>query len=486
MALLDTFLKLMTEKRAERLVITAGRVPFLLRQGETIELAMPALPATMIHRIASEIHGAPPPETPPGQPTTGTLSTPESAGFGYLLHTHGRDWQIEIHPLDSPPPSPTTPLPTPPAAVPPSSAPPSHPTPLPTTTRPDPDLLAAIDAALLRQASDLFLSAGRPIRIRIDGKIEILEAFLPSPDQILALLPDAANREAFDTSGSADFAATWEFPAGPRRIRINVFRHLHGVAAALRPIRARPPRFADLSLPQDWLDLTSLSSGLVLVAGTSGSGKSTTLAAWVDHINHSRHSHILTIEDPVEFEHQDHHCLIHQREVGRDVPSFAAGLRAALRENPDVILLGELRDLETISAALTAAETGHLVLATLHAGSASAAVNRIVDVFPGHQQAHVRTQLSLSLRAVLAQRLLPARAGGRIPACETLRVTPAVANGIREGQDHFMRNSMLTGQEQGMTTLEQSLARLVRDRIIERETALRHCPDPQALTRMLS
>jgi twitching motility protein PilT len=342
-----------------------------------------------------------------------------------------------------------------------------------------------IDHAVSLQASDIFLSSGKPPRIRRNGGITLLSAAPPSVAQLLQLLPDAAARQEFDHSGSADFAVRWELSDGSRRIRINVFRYLDGVAAALRPIRRRIPPLAELNLPEDLLQLVAFPSGLVLVTGTSGSGKSTTLAALIDHLNHTRPRHIITIEDPIEYEHRDVQCLIHQREVGPNVESFSSGLRAALRENPDVILLGELRDLPTITAALTAAETGHLVLATLHSGSATAAVNRIVDVFPGHQQAHVRTQLALSLRAVVSQRLVPTRGKGLVPAIEKLVVTPAIANSIREGQDHFMRNTMLTGGDDGMVTLERSLANLVRERIIDRETAFRHAADPKALQHLL-
>jgi len=309
------------------------------------------------------------------------------------------------------------------------------------------------------------------------------DAGAPSSDDIRGLLPDDATAAAFERDGSVDFATGWDFPDGPRRIRVNLFRHLDGVAAALRPIRTRIPHLDELGLPADLLELTGFSGGLVLVVGTSGSGKTTTLAALIDHINRTSQRHIITIEDPVEYRHRDIRCLIHQREVGAGLPGFANGLRDALRENPDVILLGELRDLDTIAAALTAAETGHLVFATLHSGGATAAVNRLVDVFPGHQQAHVRAQLALSLRAVLAQRLLPARAGGLIPAIEKLLVTPAVANAIREGRDHFMRDSMVTGVADGMFTLDHSLANLVRNRLITRETALRHARDPEAIPR---
>ncbi|RYD23712.1 MAG: PilT/PilU family type 4a pilus ATPase [Verrucomicrobiaceae bacterium] len=356
---------------------------------------------------------------------------------------------------------------------------------VPSPSRPDPDLTSILDQALQQNATDLFLSSGRPPRIRRNGLITALDAPSPDRQQILALLPDEVARTTLEQSGSADFAVRWELPEGPRRVRVNLFRHLDGVSAALRPIRRRAPQLTELSLPEDLYQLATFSSGLVLVTGTAGSGKSTTLAALVDYLNRTRPRHILTIEDPIEYEHREIQCMIHQREVGSNVESFASGLRAALRESPDVILLGEMRDHETIAAALTAAETGHLVLSTLHSGSASTAINRIVDVFPGHQQPHIRTQLSLSLRAVLSQRLIPSRSGGLVPAIEKLMVTPAVANGIREGQDHFMRNAMLTGSEDGMITLERSLANLVRDRLIDRETALRTATDPNLLTHLL-
>jgi twitching motility protein PilT len=282
-----------------------------------------------------------------------------------------------------------------------------------------------------------------------------------------------------------DFALRLTLSGGSRRFRLNVFRHRDGVAAALRPIRTKVPPLAELGLPESLLELIAHPHGLVLVTGTSGSGKSTTLAALVDHLNRTAAKHVITIEDPVEYAHAGHQCLIHQREVGADVESFSAGLHAALRENPDVILLGELRDLATISAALTAAETGHLVLATLHSGTASSAVNRIVDVFPGHQQPHIRVQLAASLRAVISQRLVPARGGRRIPVIEKLVVTPAVASGIRDSQDHHIRTAMLTGAEQGMITLERSLAGLVRKGLIDRDAAQRHAMDRQALEHLL-
>ena len=483
MAVIDTFLKLMLEKRAERLVLVPDAVPFLLKSGETIELSMPALRDEILKRMWSEIAGE-------DLRQEGSFQGADGAEFGYHIQPAGSGCRIEVHTLEIPPPAEVDPLAeellrqTRPS---PSSA--SSELPLPQTARfaatSTPDLLATIDQAVAAEASDIFLSSGKQPRARRKGIITRLDAPAPLSGQILQLLPDEAARREFEESGSADFAVRWELSGGSRRFRVNVFRHLDGVAAALRPIRPRIPSLAELDLPESLLDLVSFPGGLVLVTGTSGSGKSTTLAAMVDHLNRSKAKHVITLEDPIEFEHKEDHCLIHQREVGSDVESFSSGLRAALRENPDVILLGELRDLSTISAALTAAETGHLVLGTLHSGSASSAVNRIVDVFPGHQQAHIRVQLASSLRAVLSQRLVPTRSKGLVPVLEKLLVTPAVANGIREGHDHYLRNAMLTGADDGMITLERSLAHLVRKGTIDLETAVRHATDQQALQNLL-
>lgn len=480
MAIIDTFLKLMVERRAERLVLVSDRTPFLLMGGETVELSMPALREDMLRRISSEMGGG-------EQRHEGNFRAANGVEFGYRVKPGGPEWRIEVHALGAAPhddhaaDDPLTRAVAEFVQPPPAAADVGE----PSAARTDPECVALLDQALLQNASDLFLSSGKPPRMRRNGLIVSLDAPAPSRQQILELLPDEAARRELEQSGSVDFAARWELPDGPRRIRINVFRHLDGVAAALRPIRRRAPLLSELSLPEDLHQLATFPNGLVLVTGTAGSGKSTTLAALVDHLNRTRPRHIITIEDPIEYEHREIQCMIHQREVGGNVESFATGLRAALRESPDVILLGEMRDHETIAAALTAAETGHLVLSTMHAGGASTAINRIVDVFPGHQQAHIRTQLSLSLRAVLSQRLIPSRNGGLVPAVEKLMVTPAVANGIREGQDHFMRNAMLTGTDDGMITLERSLATLVRDRLIDRETALRTATDPNVLLHLL-
>lgn len=486
MPIIDTFLKLMLERRAEKLVLPSDQTPFLLRQGEIIELSMPALREDMLLRISHEMIGD-------AAEDEGTFKDKEGAEFAYRIQTGNPEWRIEIQTLDSTlrDQSPAIDLPV--EAEPalqatretPNSGVSGSPYLRAYSGRPDPELVAWLDQALQQNASDLFLSSDKSPRARVNGKIAALGANAPTADQILGLIPDEPTRSELEKAGNVDFSACWEMADGPHRIRINVFKHIDGVAAALRPIRRHVPQLAELFLPSDLHQLATFPDGLVLVTGVAGSGKSTTLAALVDHLNRTRPRHIITIEDPVEYEHREIQCLIHQREVGRNVESFATGLRAALRESPDVILLGELRDLETITAALTAAETGHLILATLHAGSASTAVNRIVDVFPGHQQTHIRMQLALSLRAVVSQRLVPSRSGGLVPAVEKLLVTPAVANGIREGHDHFMRNAMLSGSEDGMITLERSLATLVRERLIDRETAIRHATDPELLLRLL-
>jgi twitching motility protein PilT len=484
MAVIDTFLKLMVEKRAERLVLLSDKVPFLLKAGETIELSMPALRTEMLLRISQELAG-PGGGVPAGR-AEGLFEAADGTGFGYMIQPGDSGFRIEVNVLGAVPRGEEVREEDPLALAVAAFAKPQGPAAVPLVPeRLEADLRPTLDLALSLNASDIFLSSGKPPRARRNGSIVPLDADSPTAGQILGLLPDEASKEELERTGSADFAIRWETADGPRRVRINVFRHLDGVAAALRPIRLRIPPLAELSLPEDLLKLADFPNGLVLVTGASGSGKSTTLAALVDHINRTRARHVITIEDPIEYEHRDIRCLIHQREVGTNVESFASGLRAALRENPDVILLGELRDLDTISAALTAAETGHLVLGTLHSGSATAAVNRIVDVFPGHQQSHIRNQLALSLRAVLAQRLVPTRSRGLIPAVEKLMVTPGVANGIREGHDHHIRNAMLTGGEEGMITLERSLSNMVRDRVIDRDTAFRHAMDRKALEHLL-
>jgi twitching motility protein PilT len=273
---------------------------------------------------------------------------------------------------------------------------------------------------------------------------------------------------------------------GPRRFRANFFRHQSGVGLTLRAIRDRIPTLEELNLPRSLAALGALPDGIVLVNGPAGCGKSTTLAALVGEINRTRAAHVITLEDPIEYVHAPQRSLIHQREIGTHVESFSAGLRAALRESPDVILVGEMRDLETISLALTAAETGHLVLSTLHSATGAMAIDPVIDVFPDAQQVQVRNQLAGVLRAVVTQRLLPASvAGERVPAVEVLRGSYAVAAQIREGKTHQLATQMQLGKDDGMIVLERSLVDLVRAGRISRETARAAARDADDLERWL-
>jgi twitching motility protein PilT len=254
-------------------------------------------------------------------------------------------------------------------------------------------------------------------------------------------------------------------------LRGHGFQHERGAGVALRLIRRDVPTLDRLGLPADLADLVKLRSGLVLVAGPTGSGKSTTLVALVAQLERTRAAHVVTLEDPIEYLHETERCLVHQREVGHHVASFADGLRAALREAPDVIVVGELRDRETIAVALSAAETGHLVLGTVHAPGAGVAVDRLIDAFPEHQQRQARTQLAAVLRTVVTQHLLPARRGGRVVALERVPVTPAVASLIRKNELHMLGTHIQTGREAGMIPLEKSLARLVRSQQVDAAVA---------------
>ncbi len=337
-------------------------------------------------------------------------------------------------------------------------------------------------------AADVLVSAGAPVRLRVNGTLHELPVVCTSAE-ILGLLHRVARPTAIaelEQRGSVDVALS--LSDGPetrdRRFRLHVFRQQHGLAAAVRPVRNEMPGLAQLGLPDAFRGLVQFTSGLVLLTGPTGSGKSTTLTALIEHVNLSSAKHIITLEDPVEFHHVSKRSLIHQREVGTDVASFADGLRAALREAPDIILLGEMRDPETIAAALTAAETGHLVLSTLHCANAGMAIDRILDAFPGPRQAQARLQLASVLRAVVTQALLPRQHGaGRVPAFEKMLVTPAVASQIRDGRVHQIANQIQTGRAEGMLAFDQSLAALVRSGQVALEAAMAVASDPEALRR---
>ncbi len=332
-----------------------------------------------------------------------------------------------------------------------------------------PTMTDLVSEATQKGASDLHLSAGGPPRLRVDG--DLVATDHPTLDaagvwEIIGSILTDAQRQQFEAEHELDFS--WAAPE-IGRFRVNVFMQGRGPGAVLRTIPTKIPSLESLSMPPILTELCNRERGLVLVTGPTGSGKSTTLAAMVDLVNETWDGHILTIEDPVEFVHNSKRCLVNQREVGAHTGSFSAALRSALREDPDVILVGEMRDLETIALALTAAETGHLVFGTLHTSSAAKTIDRIIDVFPAGQQSQIRTMLAESLEAVVAQRLLKRKGGGRVAACEVLVGNVAVRNLIREGKLHQIPSAMQTGQAAGMITFDMALAELAKKGLIERE-----------------
>jgi twitching motility protein PilT len=335
--------------------------------------------------------------------------------------------------------------------------------------------------------SDLHLTAGSPPQVRVHGSLQKLELpnLTPADTKQLAysVLTDA-QKKRFEESLELDFSFGIRELA---RFRCNLFNQRGAVASVYRLIPDKVKDFHELGLPAVIAKLADRPRGLVLVTGPTGSGKSTTLAAMIDKINRERHEHILTIEDPIEYIHPHKNCLINQRELHSDTQSFSGALRSALREDPDVVLIGEMRDLETIESALRIAETGHLTLATLHTNSASQTINRIIDVFPAHQQGQIRTQLSLVLEGIVCQTLLPRISGGRIVSLEILIPTAAIRNLIREDKIHQIYSSMQTGQEKvGMQTANQSLASLYLSKQIALDTAVSASSLPDELQEMIS
>ena len=337
---------------------------------------------------------------------------------------------------------------------------------------PDPMLVTLLQATVAAGASDLHLTVGRPATARRDGVLVPFEGVgLLQPEDtermVMSLL-DPHHVDELEKNSQVDFSFGLESIG---RFRANAFRQRNTLALALRVIPFRVRSLEELGAPWAASELLSRPYGLVLVVGPTGSGKSTTLAAMIDRINESRPCHILTIEDPIEYLHHHKVAMVNQREVGTDVNDFPDGLRSALREDPDVILLGEMRDLDSIAITLTLAETGHLVFATLHTNDASQALDRIVDVFPAERRDQIQIMLAGTLQGVISQRLLPAEGGGRVAAYEVLMANEAVKNLLREGKTRQLRNTMISGQQEGMQTMEMDLARLVSSGILSFETA---------------
>lgn len=342
------------------------------------------------------------------------------------------------------------------------------------------DLNQLLSYSIDSGASDLHLSVGSVPMVRINGAMKPLNLDVLHQDDIEKMLPEVMDKDQmaiFREQKEIDFSAKLE---GRGRFRVNFFNQINGLAAVFRTIPDTIKSCDELGIPPFMQDLAMIDRGLVLLTGPTGSGKSTTLAAMVDHINRNKACHIITIEDPVEYYHHTKESLINQRELGASTHSFSNALRAALREDPDVILVGEMRDLETISLALTAAETGHLVLSTLHTSSAVKSIDRIIDIYPSGQKDQIRSMLSESLEAVISQKLLPTKDGkGRVPACEVMISSTAIRNLIREDRVFQITSVIQSGGVEGMQTLDQDLQRLVTQGKIERKVAMDIADNPK-------
>lgn len=350
------------------------------------------------------------------------------------------------------------------------------------------DINKLLDEARVLGCSDVHFTVGIPPIVRQNGILRKLGSYPEMTEyDILSICESITNdRQKKSIKDYIDTDFTYVSKKGFRH-RVNVFRQRGNTAIALRLLRSDIPTLPELGLPSILADFASRPRGLVLITGPTGSGKSTTLAAMIDHINTTRSAHVITIEDPIEYLHGHKRCMINQREVGSDVPDFASALRSSLREDPDVILVGEMRDFETINAAITAAETGHLVMSTLHTTDAATTIDRIIDVFPGHQQRQVRTQLASVLVGIACQTLIPRLDNtGRIACLEILNVTDAISAMIRDDKVHLIETAIQTGKTLGMQSRDQELARLVKEKIISLEDALDRCSSSEELNRFLN
>jgi len=459
----DSLLQLLHRREANELRLVAGESPQLIVGNRASRIALPSVEECWLRNLVAEMLG---PDRLSALEETGLV------GFAHSLDDLSFDIQVRGS-ADEPTMSVRPQIDRTALTIDPTVASgPESSLPVP------PALREALSQAVARGASDIHLGDGEPPMARIAGLltplIDLQIANTPVRPLVESMLTSVGRRHLAD-GAAVDFSFSVDEIG---RFRGNVYRAVKGYCLAIRVLPAGIPTLAQLRLPRSLGDLVDVANGLVLVTGPTGSGKSATLAALLGTLNESRPIHIITLEDPIEFVHQRKQAVVRQREVGIHVASFAEGLRDALREDPDVILVGEMRDLDTISLALTAAETGHLVLSTLHSNRAATACERIVDVFPEHQQSQVRLQLAESLRAVVAQRLLPQADGkGRIAALEVLKVNHAVSNNIREKRVNQIPSVMQTHREEGMWVMERHLAALVKKSMISLETARAHCAD---------
>ena len=349
------------------------------------------------------------------------------------------------------------------------------------------EVLEYLRQAVKDNASDLFIVAGGPVCEKVEGRLRSLseeKVFPQQTEELISAIYQMAGRdmEPYRRTGDDDFS--FAVP-GLARFRVNAYRQRGSLASVVRMVAFDIPDWQTLGLPEEVMALAEVGHGMVLVTGTAGSGKSTTQACIIDRINRTRQAHIITLEDPIEFLHRDRESIVSQREIAIDTEDYLSALRACLRQAPDVILLGEMRDHETIRTAMTAAETGHLVIATLHTKGAVNTIDRIVDSFPPAQQAQIRVQLSMVLHTVVSQQLLPDRSGGRVPAFEIMHVNGAIRSMIRDSKTHQIDNAIASGAAEGMMAMDQSILALYQAGRIDLETALDHADNPEQLRRRL-
>jgi len=468
MAAIASLLGIVDLKKADGIVLATDQVPTLLIGGGRSPLTMPPMSASMVESALAELLT---PELRAALGSAGHVETRHTSGnrgtFNVRVRVEDGTTTVTLEKGDGPT-----------AAEPSVARPAAQATGATRSDDREPaPVAAALDQAMSRRASDVLLSTGLRPRVRVEGEwVEVEAPPVTAADLEQAFVARLADerRHSLEQTGSVDLSYVRHDPRSGDdvRFRVNLFRQQTGMAAALRPLWTILPSLSDLHLPAALQPIMSLRHGLVVMTGATGSGKSTTLAALLDHVNHTRACHIVTLEDPVEYLFRRDRAVIHQREIGAHVSSFAAGLRAALRESPDIILVGEMRDPETIRLALTAAETGHLVMSTLHSGSAAMAIDRIVDVFGEAEKSEVRQQLAGTLRHVIAQQLVASPGGNRIPVLEMLTVTHAVAAQIREGRTHFLAAQMEIEAGERMVTMERALAELVRTGRLARQAAL--------------
>lgn len=474
MSAIVSLLRVMTLRDAEAITLEAGRVPSLRRRGNVEALAMPALEVALLDDFAKPLLAG---RSLDEGPLMLAFTDEDGSTYPITIERGANGLRIVARRGGK--------TATKTAASPPAlsvvrderPAPPRIESVQSTTdvrARLGQLLAGAVAYAREQHGSDVLLSSGQRPRIRIDGRLEQLDLSVDDVE-----LADCVRALAGDTVG-ANVDLSLELDGV--RVRVNAFDHMNGCAIAARLINDRVPSLAELGLPPELASIVELRDGLVLVCGPTGSGKSTTLASLIDLLDQRRAAHVITLEDPIEYRFAARRSMIHQRELGTHIPSFAVGLRAALREAPDVILVGELRDRETIAAALTAAETGHLVLATLHAPSVIGAIDRVIDAFPDHQQRQIRTQLAGSLRVVVTQFLIPKRDKGRVPALEIVPVNAAVANLIRKGDLHMLPSAIQSGRDAGMVPLERSLAKLLDSGTVAPQAVKRIAADHDLLS----